>query len=1019
MKRHIKYLSFVLVLTVMLSAVSVALFFDKNEEVSAESPRQTPLMGWASWNAYRTNISEEVILSQARKLKELGLADLGYTYVNVDDGWQNGRSDDGYVNVNEERFPSGMDSLASEIHKLGLKAGIYTDAGVSTCGWACDGEGNNDDVGLLGHEETDLRRYFIDWDYDFIKVDWCGGRADGLDREQRYTSIGSVIKSIEQETGKDKIYNVCCWEFPGEWVAQTADSWRTGSDIANNFDSVLEQIDNIKNLKQYTSPGHVNDLDMMQIGNGMTYEEDKSHFAMWCMMSTPLMLGMDLNSISDETLSIISNDELIAVNQDPACIQASVAKKYGNAEVWTKDLGKENSGTKAIALLNRGNEEVTVTVSFKELGLGDVTSVRDLWAHIDISPDDSFTVTLSAHETAVLKVSGTVAKGYADDGSEVDAEMSLSDTDSSVNLTETGTFDWVYLGANTVCMKNGADEIDVQRSGGFYTYRNNAVSYKWTNGDITASSDGENTVSGAKDLSAEISVILPCDRNIRTLIVSSGCYAADMKAELIVGGKVIDSVLVEGKSSTRINKTVTARFSSDIATAAVLKLSVDKALNDNASVSAESAALSIDVTSDSIGEISSKISDGKLSCSVPFTSTQNDAVLSFVLYDIDGNKVAEKTQKVNGNNAGRFSADFELDGLFAGRVTAAMTKDGNTLCDSVEKTVNAASENGYNIGPMTAKSLIAKGAVLIDVRSPEEYETGHIDGAINLEYTKVLTEAEKLFPDKSTAVILYCSAAKRSAQAANEFLKLGYIAVYNLGSMSNFYSEASLTFSRDTCQVVTAGERVDVSYTASPFDSPEVYVSAGEKSGFSDAVPLDSFTVPEYDGYYLTLKAYLAYDNVCYAETEHRFIYWSESTVDAFAAELNWKKETSAYGEVAKNSAWSGGGISVAGKAFSHGIGAHATSDIVMDIPKNADKFLSVAGCDDTSSGATVIFYVYIDGALADSSPLLTKGQQYVFDIDIPDGAEEIRLYAYRGTYSSSQNEYADWAIAGFVNTEK
>lgn len=1019
MKRYIKYLTFILALTIALSSASVALFLNKsvNEETSVELPRKTPLMGWASWNAYRTNISEEVILSQAKKLKELGLANLGYTYVNVDDGWQNGRSDDGYVNVNEERFPSGMDNLAAEIHKLGMKAGIYTDAGASTCGWAYDGDDNNNDVGLFGHEETDLRRYFIDWGFDFIKVDWCGGRGGGLDREQRYTLIGNVIKSIEQETGKDKIYNVCCWEFPGEWVTEIADSWRTGSDITNNFASVLDQIDNIKSLRHYTSPGHVNDLDMMQIGNGMTYEEDKSHFAMWCMLSTPLMLGMDLNSISDETLSIISNTELIAINQDSACMQASVAKKYGDVEVWAKDLGKENSGTKAIALLNRGEKEATVTVSFKELGLSCVTSVRDLWAHIDISPDDSFTVTLSAHETAVLKVSGTVASGYTDDGSTVDAEMSVGDTESLVNLTEIGTYDWVYFGENTVRMKDGAGEIDMQSSGDFYTYKNNAVSYKWANGNITESSEGADTASGARDLSAGISITMPCDRNIRTLSVSSACYAADMRAELIVGGKLIDSLLIEGKSSTRVNKTITVRFSSDIATTAILKLSVEKALNSNASISAESAALSIEVKADSIGELSTEINDGRLTCLVPVTSTQNGAVLTFTVYDIDQNSVFEKKYTVNAQTARCFSAQFVLTDSFAGKVKATLTKDVSSLCDSVEKTINAASENGYDIGPITAKSLISGGATLVDVRSPEEYQEGHIDGAVNLEYTKVLTEAEKLFPDKSTAIILYCSAAKRSAQAANELLKLGYIAVYNLGSMSNFYSEASLTFSGDICRVITSGEKVGVSYTASPFDRPEIYVSSGEKSDFSDAVPLDRFIVPEYDGYYLTLKAYLAYNDVCYAQAEQRFIYWSENTVDVFATELKWKKATSAYGEIAENTSWSGSSISIAGKAFSHGIGAHATSDIIMNIPNNTDKFLAVAGCDDSSSDATVIFYIYIDGTLVDSSPLLTKGQQYVFDINISDSAKEIRLYAYKGTYSASQNEYADWAISGFINT--
>lgn len=312
------FISIICMIAVLVpSVLSCCVFTYADDEVES---RKTPIMGWASWNAYRTDITEESILSQAKKLQELGLQELGYVFVNVDDGWQNGRGEDGLVNINTERFPSGMKALADTLHDMGFYAGIYTDAGASTCGWESDNEKNNDDVGLYGHDEEDLRRYLIEWGYDFIKVDWCGGRRQNLSKQQRYTTIGNIVKEIEKETGDDKIYNVCCWSFPGEWVTDVADSWRTGGDIFNNFGAVLEQLDNIKSLAKYNTPGHVNDLDMMQVGNGMTYEEDKSHFSMWCMMSTPLMLGMDLNSISDETLSIISNAELIAINQDPACI---------------------------------------------------------------------------------------------------------------------------------------------------------------------------------------------------------------------------------------------------------------------------------------------------------------------------------------------------------------------------------------------------------------------------------------------------------------------------------------------------------------------------------------------------------------------------------------------------------------------------------------------------------------------------------------------------------------------------
>ena len=484
-------IAFICVISFVLPLMPTGILISSAEE-EVES-RKTPIMGWASWNAYRTDITEESILSQATKLKELGLQDLGYVFVNVDDGWQNGRGEDGLVNINTERFPSGMKALADTLHEMGFYAGIYSDAGACTCGWVSDNEVNNHNVGLYGHDEEDLRRYMIEWGFDFIKVDWCGGLRQNLSKQQRYTTIGNIIKDIEKETGKDKIYNVCCWSFPGEWVVDVADSWRTGGDIFNNFGAVLEQLDNIKTLAKYTAPGHVNDLDMMQVGNGMTYEEDKSHFSMWCMMSTPLMLGMDLNSISDETLSIISNAELIALNQDPACIQATVAKTYGDVEAWTKDLGSANSGKKAIALLNRSNKERSVVISFEDLGLKDVVKIRDLWSHSDIPVGENYKVTIPAHGTVVLRAEGTDIplenekdNLFKEDGSNPTVEAKMENKPKLIDLSSLGKHDWVHYGeSETTRMRAGSGEISLEYEGSYCTYGNAAATYRWVNGTGT------------------------------------------------------------------------------------------------------------------------------------------------------------------------------------------------------------------------------------------------------------------------------------------------------------------------------------------------------------------------------------------------------------------------------------------------------------------------------------------------------------------------------------------------------
>ena len=736
----------------------------EDEEATPEEPRKTPIMGWASWNAYHPRISEEIILSQAEKLVEYGLDDLGYIYVNVDDGWQNGRGKDGYVVTHKERFPSGMKSLATKLHSMGLKAGIYSDAGANTCAAMYSGEGQNTKVGLYGYEEKDLERYLVDWGYDFIKVDWCGGDQLKLDQETTYTNIGEIIKVIEEVTGRDKVYNVCSWAFPGEWVVDVADSWRTGADITNTYESVIYQVNKIRNLAKYNGPGHVNDLDMLQIGNGMSYEEDKTHFAMWCMMSTPLMLGMDLNSISEETLSIISNKELIDINQDVACIQAIPVKNYGGVEVWAKDLGSDNSNTKAFALLNDTNSEKTVTIVFSEIGLENVEVVRDAWAHEDIAVDGKITVTIPSHGTLVYTAEG-------------------------------------------------------------------------------------------------------------------------------------EHVAVKGGSGS----------------------------------------------------------------STPTTET--------IIAD-------------------------------------------------------------YNVGVMTAKNLIADGAVLIDVRSAEEFAKEHINGAKNIYYVEIEQKIASVASNKNTPIVLYCSMAKRSTQALQKLLDMGYTNVYNLGSMDNYKAQPTLTFSSDTCKVITAGQRVKVNFTASIYDSPRVYVSAGKNSTFNNAVPIEEFKVPASSCYYLTLKAYLVQDGVCYAQTESQFIYWSNDTVDIFAGDIRsqWKKATNGWGTLQIDKTIDGNTFTLSGNKFSKGIGAHAESDIIMDIPAGAKKFVAVVGMDDEvmknmeennvaePNFYGMIFHIYIDGKHVEQTSLLGITKHYVFDIDIPEGAKQIRLYVDHVEYTGKNYDHADWAVAGFIN---
>ncbi|MBR2613590.1 MAG: NPCBM/NEW2 domain-containing protein, partial [Clostridia bacterium] len=868
-----------------------------------------------------------------------------------------------------------------------------------------------------------------EWDYDFIKVDWCGGGQLGLDKQKSYTKIAYIIEDIEYETGEDKIYNVCCWEFPGEWVVDCADSWRTGADITNNFESIVYQINCIRDLAKYHGPGHVNDLDMLQIGNGMSYEEDKTHFAMWCMMSTPLMLGMDLNCISDETLSIISNAELIAINQDVACIQAAPVKSYGEVEAWTKDLGDVGSGRKAIALLNTSNNDQTVTVDFGELGLEGVEAIRDVWAHEDIAISGCYTVTVPAHGTCVFTAEGSAVatdSKFDDDilkpdGSSPKASMSLADTETSVDLSALGNFDWSHFSSSVTTKKaNGANEITLEHDGTASAYTS-GTSFNWS--DAAGVSSGSSSSGMGIKVKGDIALLsFPCDHNTRTATVFLGATSVNAKVELIVGGKLLKTEVFSASSGESIGKTVTVEFSSDQPTTAYIRVSISKINGLNGMVGINAAALSLTPTKNTIYEPEFSTGSKGTTVSISYATTEDSAFLSIEAADGDWSFSEKKAVSAP---AGTVVFDIgNVPALFNGNFKVSVTNsDGRALTNYVKK-LSAPEILSYNVGPMTAKKLIADGALLIDVRSESEFAKGHIDGAINIEYTKIAEQIASVASSKSTPIVLYCSAAKRSTQALRTLVRLGYTNVYNLGSMSNYSSEPTIAFSQDTCRVITVGDEIDVVFIASPYDNPKVYISAGADSTFEDAVPLENFRVPKVYDYYYTIKAYLVQDGICHAEASKQFIYWTESLALAFAGDMKneWISATTGWGSINIDKSVDGNTLSLDGTTFEKGIGAHATSEIVMDIPEDSMKFLAVVGQDDEvvransslSDYYVMIFYVYIDGELADRTAQLGRGQSYVFDVDIPEGAKQIKLVAHEGSYSGNNYDHADWAIAGF-----
>ena len=346
---------------------------------------ETPQMGWSSWNKFMTDIDEDIIKANADALVSLGLAEVGYVYVNVDDGWHGERDESGCVTENPDKFPSGMMELGKYIHSKGLKFGIYSDAGDFTC---------NGCTGSRGHEYQDALVYAM-WEVDYVKYDWC--HTTNLDAKGAYTLMRNAIR----KAGRPMVFSICEWgtSKPWEWAENVGHSWRTTHDIGPAFlpvpvsytaegrrnwkpQSVMEIIEQNAPLREYAGPGHWNDPDMLEVGNeivvdGITYSmtpsEERAHFTLWCMMAAPLILGNDLRDISEETLAIIKNRALIAVDQDPLGIQGLRLKKDGDLQYWFKPL---KDGDWAFCVLNAGEEAAKLTLDWSALEVDDTFSGR-------------------------------------------------------------------------------------------------------------------------------------------------------------------------------------------------------------------------------------------------------------------------------------------------------------------------------------------------------------------------------------------------------------------------------------------------------------------------------------------------------------------------------------------------------------------------------------------------------------------------------------------------------------------
>jgi alpha-galactosidase len=358
----------------------------------------TPPMGWNSWNKFGCNVSEDMIREMADAMVKSGMKDAGYQYIVIDDCWQVSRDSNGNIVPDPKRFSSGIKALADYVHSKGLKFGIYSDAGTKTCAGR---------PGARGYEFQDARQYAA-WGVDYLKFDWCSTTT------QDGPSSYALMRQALDASGRPIVFSICEWgtNKPWLWAKDIGNLWRTTGDISDVWAStkkdelgVVDILDKQVGLESFAGPGHWNDPDMLEVGNGgMTVPEYRAHFSLWSLLASPLMAGNDLRDMKPEIQQILTNKEVIAVNQDPLGKQGRRVHKDGDLEVWAKQM---EDGGRAVVLLNRGSLEKEIGVSWQQIGYPAHLSaaVRDLWQGKDLgSFQQKFSASVPSHTVVMVRV---------------------------------------------------------------------------------------------------------------------------------------------------------------------------------------------------------------------------------------------------------------------------------------------------------------------------------------------------------------------------------------------------------------------------------------------------------------------------------------------------------------------------------------------------------------------------------------------------------------------------------------
>jgi alpha-galactosidase len=363
---------------------------------------QTPPMGWNSWNHFAEKVDDGTVRAAADALVSSGMRDAGYLYVNIDDTWEGKRDARGVIHPND-KFPD-MKALADYVHAKGLKLGIYSSPGPKTCAGY---------EGSLSHEEQDARTY-AEWGVDYLKYDLCSydeilqreAGSDPAKAQKIQEDVYRKMREALQKTGRPIVLSLCQYGWAAVWrwgASAGGNLWRTTDDIEDNWNSMSNLGFGQNGLERFAGPGHWNDPDMLEIGNGgMNDNEYKTHMTLWSLLAAPLIAGNDLSHMTPETLSILTNREVIAVDQDKKGVQGHRIWQQGPLEIWTKPLA---DGSLAVGLFNRGGAWMTLEFNFADASLQGEVALRDLWSHQDLGTfSGRYAAMIPSHGVQLLRV---------------------------------------------------------------------------------------------------------------------------------------------------------------------------------------------------------------------------------------------------------------------------------------------------------------------------------------------------------------------------------------------------------------------------------------------------------------------------------------------------------------------------------------------------------------------------------------------------------------------------------------